>query len=304
MKIRIHDVDHGACALITGPQGHRLMIDCGRSLTRPWLPSVAYEGQHVDTLILQNLDEDHVEDLPALLETCSIGGLVSNTTISASALAAMKLRGMRPGVQKVHDILSAFGSGPMGGWSHSLGGVHWNAHQNRYFWDFTDTNNLSLAVFVSFGGFTILFGGDMETAGWRKLLRRSDFRTRLADVKVFVASHHGRENGRCAELFELCKPKLILFSDGPKQYATQETVPWYSSRASGIPDLSPQRAGRVPQLRRVMTTRRDGTIQIDVEPNGRFMAYYERGTGSDHDGLLSETSAFWAQTPLRATGGF
>jgi beta-lactamase superfamily II metal-dependent hydrolase len=276
MKIEIHDVDHGGCVLITGPTGDRLMLDCGQSLTRPWFPSITYSGQSISTLMLLNLDEDHVEDLAGVWGTCRIGALASNPTVTASALAAMKDQGMRRGVQTAHDIFAAVGAGFLGNWAHDLGGVRWHAFWNRYLWDFTDTNNLSLAVFVSFGNFTILFGGDLETAGWKRLLAMPDFRRRLHEVNVFVASHHGRENGQCEELFQLCRPELIIFSDGPKEYDTQETVAWYSYRAIGIPDYTQARNYFAPPRRKVMTTRSDGTIQINVDTSGRFTVYREK----------------------------
>lgn len=39
------------------------------------------------------------------------------------------------------------------------------------------------------------------------MLKNADFRQRLAEVNVFVASHHGRENGYCEEVFQYCKPE-------------------------------------------------------------------------------------------------
>jgi hypothetical protein len=50
-------------------------------------------------------------------------------------------------------------------------------------------------LFVSFGGSTVLAGGDMEEKGWKNLLPNPAFVARLAEVNVYVASHHGRDNG-------------------------------------------------------------------------------------------------------------
>jgi beta-lactamase superfamily II metal-dependent hydrolase len=56
-------------------------------------------------------------------------------------------------------------------------------------------NDLSLAVVVQFGDFKILFAGDLEVTGWRRLLALPSFRHDLIGITIFVASHHGRENG-------------------------------------------------------------------------------------------------------------
>jgi beta-lactamase superfamily II metal-dependent hydrolase len=271
MRIEIHDVGHGGCTVITGPDGHRLMLDCGLCNDRGWYPSIAYAGERIDTLMLMNLDEDHCEDLPHLWRTCPIGGLVTNPTVDARALRSIKAEyGMRPGVAAVTNILDRHGTGFLGDWSHDLGGVAWHVFWNRYGFDFTDTNNLSLAAFVRFGTFNIFFGGDLERAGWRQLLKNATFRSRLATTTVYVASHHGRENGCCDEVFDICQPELVIFSDGRKQYDTQEMRDWYATRARGIPDLSRPGGLLGHPLRKVMTTRRDGTITIDVERDGRF----------------------------------
>jgi hypothetical protein len=189
----------------------------------------------------------------------------------------MKTQGMRAGVQQAHDILNYFRQGRIGGWAHDLGGVSWEAFWNRY-GDFDKTNNLSLAVFVTFGKFTILFGGDLEKAGWKGLLKNPFFFSRLHEVDVYVTSHHGRENGRCDELFDFMTPKIIIFSDGPKQYSTQETADWYASRVSGIVDRTRPATLLGPALRKVVTTRKDGSVTINVARDGHFNVYAEKST--------------------------
>lgn len=275
MLIEVHDVDHGACIVITGPTGCRLMLDCGLNRKRGWSPSSAYRDQRIDTLMMTNLDEDHVEDLEQLWRKAQIGALVSNPTITGDILRALKAEGgMNQGVRTATAILDHFGSGFAGQWSHGLGGVAWHAFWNRYAWDFTDTNNLSLAVFVSFEGVTALFGGDLECAGWRRLLNNPTFSARLPDVQIFVASHHGRENGQCPELFDHMRPDVVIFSDGPKQYQSQETHCWYAQRVNGIADYSRPLGPQGQPRRRVMTTRRDGTMRIEVS-DGRYVVHSE-----------------------------
>jgi beta-lactamase superfamily II metal-dependent hydrolase len=86
MQFKIHDVGHGSCVVAVGPEGHRLMLDCGYSIDRPWFPSIHYSGLEIQTLMITNLDEDHVEDLPDLWRKVRINGIFSNPTIDAAAL--------------------------------------------------------------------------------------------------------------------------------------------------------------------------------------------------------------------------
>ncbi len=286
MKIEIHDVGHGGCAVVTCPNGSRIMLDCGFDANRDWFPSVVYSGQWIDVLVITNLDEDHVEDLPYVCDRVTLGSIYSNPTVTAAALAAMKREhGMDEGVRKAHAILSRFGPGHVGEMA-DLGEVRAWGYSNRYGLDFIDTNNLSVATFVRWGAFTILFAGDLETAGWRALLRNSAFVADLATVTVFVASHHGRANGRCEEVFKIVRPEIVVFSDDRKQHESQETDAWYRQRVSGIPMLDAVPSSIIPKKRHVYTTRRDGTLTIQVERTGRYVATPTRADPPPAFGLL------------------
>lgn len=289
MQINVYDVDHGGCVVITTPNGKRIMLDCGRNLGRDWRPSEAFRDQRIDALFLLNLDEDHVEDLPQLWDAAPIGAVVSNPTVPASTLHLIKGGCMGRGVQKAYDILCQFGPGVMGCPPEDLGGVHVTWFYNRFGTHHTDTNNLSLAVFVEYGDFSILFGGDLETKGWRTLQSHPAFNSYLSRVKVFVASHHGRRNGQCDEIFEHLKPEVILFSDGSKQYVSQETDNWYRTRAAGIPEIDKPYGLLGHPRRYVMTTRRDGTMTLNVGIDGRYLVQPETPVPEPSlDGLLSD----------------
>lgn len=272
MRVEIHDVGHGACAVVTCPNGAQAMLDCGYRLDPGWFPSVTYSGGRLALLGFTNLDEDHVADLPHLWSKVRVGALFSNPTVSPDALAAMKRQGgMGPGVTAAHGILSAFGPGAVA-FPVDLGEVRVRFFWNRYGLDFTDTNNLSVAVFVRYRNFSMLFSGDLETAGWRALLRLPEFVRELASVRVMVASHHGRANGRCDQLFDIVRPDFVVFSDDAKQYESQETDAWYRARVNGIPDPG---APTYPlggyRRRHVLTTRRDGTLTLRVGEGGNYL---------------------------------
>ncbi len=152
---------------------------------------------------------------------------------------------------------------------------------NRYGSDFTDTNNLSVATFVTYGSFTALFTGDLEKPGWRTLLNNPVVRTALPSVTVLVASHHGRENGCSDEAFSLLRPDVVVFSDDDIKYETQNTVEWYRQRVVGIPDLTkPTDVWTGQPRRRVLTTRRDGALTFNINSGGDYTVLAERDLGS------------------------
>ncbi len=118
--------------------------------------------------------------------------------------------------------------------------------------DFRDTNNISLVTFLETPMSNFLIPGDIEKPAWQELLQNPNFCNRLRNVSVFIASHHGRTSGYCREVFDYCSPRVVIFADGPRQYATQEESNTYGAHTSGV-----SFEGRT---RRVLTTRNDGAI--------------------------------------------
>jgi len=268
MKVEIFNVDHGQCAVITSPSGCRLMIDCG-TLTEGdayWWPSVHFSGESFLGLGVTNVDEDHLTDFPMVMQHAPPSWILTNPTIGYRELIALKTDGMRSGVAGYARWLAApkrpAVSSPPLDFSPVVVRWYWNPYSPGFI---DKTNDLSAVFVVQYGTFKILFAGDLEERGWTNLLRLPAFVQDLASVKVFVASHHGRENGCHSTLFELCRPALFIISDGAMEFETQETTQWYRNRASGIPVIGTQ------DRRYVCTTRSDGSLQIDAQANGSWL---------------------------------
>jgi beta-lactamase superfamily II metal-dependent hydrolase len=122
-----------------------------------------------------------------------------------------------------------------------------------------------VVVVVQYGVFKVVFGGDLEAQGWKNLLRNPNFVADIQSTAIFVASHHGRDSGCCTELFDVMRPEIVIISDDEHKYDSQDTGDWYRTRCRGIPVLQ-----NPPERRYVMTTRKDGAMQIDVGPDGRW----------------------------------
>ena len=255
MQLQIFDVEHGACALLTCDNGTRFMIDCGHNATTDWRPGTYLKQQGVDTLemlAVTNYDEDHVSGIANLFDTIDVRWLVRNSDVSSEAIRDLKSEdGMGAGIERlIHGIEYVFTGGtdsfPV------FSGLEWQA-----FWNdpstFDDENNLSCVVHLKCHGIGVMFPGDLERSGWLELLKRTAFQQALRDTSVLVASHHGRENGCCGEIFAYCKPYYIVISDKGYMYDTQKTIPFYRSITTGGPFRDSTR-------RRVLTTRRDGRI--------------------------------------------
>jgi beta-lactamase superfamily II metal-dependent hydrolase len=253
MKIEIFDVGHGSAALAIADNHSLVLLDCGHD-DEGFRPSL-YLPQHwraVQQLVVSHYDSDHVSDLAELRAKMPIERLLSNPTISVDEIRRLKLKEgpLRPGMAALLEMKSQFGPGVN---EANLAGIGIPYFYNSYL-RFQDMNNLSIVAFVKYDDFCIVFPGDIERAGWLVMLERADFRQYLSEVNVFVASHHGRENGYCEEVFQYCHPEIVVISDKSIEHDTQEHC--YDTHASG---LVFSRDGR----RYVLTTRSDGHITIE-----------------------------------------
>ncbi len=255
MEFTIHDVGHGFCAHLTHDNGNVMLWDCGHKPdleNRPskFLPDAGIRTVH--NLFITNYDEDHISDLPNLRNVVHIDILYRNWSISPRQLKALKEKSgpISPAMSSLLSMMNVYTGDVVN--APSFPNVSIETFACSYPVDFQDTNNLSLVTFLETPLCNVVIPGDIEKPGWEHLLQKQAFRHRLAKTTVFIASHHGRTNGYCRQVFDYCRPAVVIFSDGPKKYATQEEVNTYAAHASGI-----NFNGRT---RYVLTTRYDGSL--------------------------------------------
>jgi beta-lactamase superfamily II metal-dependent hydrolase len=254
MRFQILDVEHGFCAYVEADNNNLMVFDCGHHGVNKFRPSSYFLNRghrSIESLFVTNYDEDHISDLPNVYANLNIRTLHRNNSISAEGLRRLKLQSgylsdaMKVLLKMIESYTAAVSTPP------EFPNMYWEIFHNNYP-DFEDTNNISLVVFLQCRDTTFLIPGDIEKPGWERLLQQERFRQALQRVNYFIASHHGRENGYCRQVFDYCQPSAIIISDGPKIYATQEMVNTYARHARGT-----QFQG---ERRYVLTTRTDGTL--------------------------------------------
>jgi beta-lactamase superfamily II metal-dependent hydrolase len=261
----IFDVEHGGCALITTSGGKHIMVDCGDNISTGWEPGTAllHRGiSSLERLIVTNYDEDHASGFANLYANIAVFGLQRNANVSAQFVHHLKSEdGIGSGVAGLANAFSLY-TGPA--LPTMVDDVTITAFCNQPGvppFGFDDENNLSLCVFVSCGVHRIIFPGDMEKAGWKALLQNPWFVQQLKGITLFVASHHGRENGYCEEVLNLCPSiQAVIISDKKKGHQSQETVDRYRNYARGFVYNGDNR--------HVLTTRRDGTMHFEIPSVG------------------------------------
>lgn len=259
MRFEILNVEHGFCAYAQGNDGRVLLFDCGHA--DAMRPSVYLPGRGIHTIqrfFVTNYDEDHISDLLAVRRRLDIRVLTRNASMTSSQVRSLKAPPISPAMIELLGMIDTF-TAEVSAEDLEPAGLRVWLYQNSYP-TFTDTNNLSLLVFLDVGGVSFVLPGDLERAGWLELLKIPHVQGLLKRVRVFVASHHGREGGYCREVFDYCHPSLVVMSDGSIQHDTQRMAAVYAEHASGEIFNS----GGVPELRKVVTTRKDGNILWDM----------------------------------------
>jgi beta-lactamase superfamily II metal-dependent hydrolase len=259
MRVEIFNVGHGSAGLVVADNQNIVLLDCGHD-DGGFRPS-KYLPRHwkaIQNLVVSHYDSDHVSDLGEVAAKMPIQVLFSNPTITVEQVRRLKQQEgpLTTGMQALLSMKSNFGP-PGSGVVADLAGVRVQHFYHSYS-QFQDMNNLSVVTFIDFDGFGIVFPGDLERAGWQLHLQNLNFRQCLARTNVFGASHHGRENGYCEEVFSFCKPELVVISDTNIQHETQEHS--YDNHAKGMEFV---RNGVSLGNRYVLTTRSDGHIVFE-----------------------------------------
>lgn len=277
LRMILFDVEHGFCAFIKTPTGRTILIDCGKAANfspveyirqNELAATVPFNGFHLTKLIVTHPHEDHIEDMarlkqdlpPAILQRWSYNW------------DYVKGPNPAPGSYKCLDAYSSweatFGRGgaiePDYGIKLDVFGLSPNEAQAISASSNSTVNNSSLVIVVSFQGVQwtpkFVFAGDMEQAGWEQLLRKPDFRAAVAGTWFYFAAHHGHTSGFSTELFDaMGKPLLNLVSVTSCDESHDDR---YSKDdfSLGYP------VGL--ETRKMVTTRTDGAIFIDVDPAG------------------------------------
>jgi beta-lactamase superfamily II metal-dependent hydrolase len=265
VRLQIFDVEHGACALLTADNNTRMMIDCGHNASTGWRPGTYLARQgifNLDMLGITNYDEDHASGSADLFDKVNVAWLLRNRSVSGATIKTLKAEdGMGPGIDRlVYAIDHVF----HGGGAPTVPEPEFCGATRQIFFNqfpqFDDENNLSLVIFLKCHGVGVMFPGDLEKRGFLELLKNEAFKQALRETNIYVASHHGRENGCCDEIAaELRNVYYVVISDKVYQHETQETIPFYSRVAKGGPF-------RQEQIRKVLTTRCDGRIDFEFGP--------------------------------------
>jgi len=271
LSLKIWDVQHGSAAYIRTPNGKHIAIDLGsgsnkdRSFSPLLYLKNKYNIDRLDKVIITHPHTDHIDDIENFYE------LRPKMLQRPKHLKEEDIRNANQTkdsakIDKYLEINRKYSyptsSDKNVDLSINNGGVNISTfHPTKC--DTSNVNNHSIVTIIDYLGVKVLVPGDNQIESWQELLEIAAFKKAIEKVDIFIASHHGRENGYCAELFEHFTPRLVIISDGPA--TTTNVSSKYSNLATGWEVHS--RGNGQSKKRYCLTTRQDGCVNIEIGQN-------------------------------------
>jgi len=266
----VFDVEMGQSIFVyphSAPE-YAALIDCGN--TQDFEPidfllqKEFVQNSTLRELTITNYDQDHLSGLPYLQSKVTMHSVFFADNLSSQEIKALKTKPHTQALLSALEIKDRYTAKaanyapPYKKWAFSLR----KEDLEKY-----DTNNLSQVIFLEHLGSVVCISGDLEEPGWKVLLEKQPaIKTWLAKTNVFIASHHGRTNGYCPDVFKHCKPECIIISDKGIVHETQRNMSaLYGGHVLG--DGVPYNGDAINK-RKVLTTRDSGHLWVQLLPGG------------------------------------
>jgi competence protein ComEC len=236
------DVGQADAALITTPEGKRILIDAGSSYASL---SAALRNQRIDTIdlvIASHNHADHIGGVAGVFAASVVrayldNGIAHTTATYRATLAAVQ---REPGLRYLAPTERTITVGSVRVRVLGVPGVD------------SSQNNNSVGVVIEYGTFSALYTGDSELAELAAWMRAG----RIPKATMVKAAHHGSWNGWSDALVRATSPRIVTVSAGAtNRYghpAARVIDAWLASGA------------------KVYRTDRDGDIEVSARTDGTF----------------------------------
>jgi competence protein ComEC len=210
LHISFLDVGQGDATLIQTPSGRYILIDGGLypSVLNDHLGrEIPFWDRDVDLVIATHPDEDHVAGLPGVLERYDVGLLITNGQAaqeeSYQALLDVATENAVPIHQATAGEIIDIGDGVR------LEILNPSSPQALTPSPGHD-NDLSVALRLVYGDFSLLLTGDAGAAAEREMLASG----RPLSAVVYKAGHHGARSSSSASFLRAVLPRYVVVSAG------------------------------------------------------------------------------------------
>ena len=304
LRIYHIDVDQASATLFVSPAGHTLLVDSGRNGHGPRILAALQQAgvDRIDFFVDTHYHRDHYGGIDEVVDA----GIPVTTAYDRGD------KGFLP-ASKRHDPTYKDYDRTVGNTAEQLtrgetipldplmtvtctnaGGVVLGENDPPH--PAGEENDMSIGLLVAFGGFRYWIGGDTENPTEAKLAARD----LVQDVDVYVADHHGADNGSSADFLADLRPSVVIISNGSN---TRFRHPRASTLAR-MRRLTPQPA--IYQLNKYLGTGDDGAnVATDmigdpetVEDDGTILVTVDQNAASYTVSYRTTTASFGVKAPI------
>ena len=295
LRIYHIDVDQGSATLFVSPSGNTLLVDSGRNGHGARLRAAMQQAgvTRIDYFVDTHYHDDHYGGIDELRTPPAIPighaydrgdkGFLPASRISSPRYqdyqnavgqqAEALTRGMTIPLDPLLTVTAIAAGGAV------LGEANPPAPGQ-------EENDMSVSLLITFGGFRYFIAGDTETPTEAKIAARD----LVTDVDVYVADHHGADNGSSQVLLDDLRPAVVVISNGnttvydhPRrtmldrlQALSPSPAVFQTNKYLHVGEPGDQ-GGNVPDafIADLEATGSDGTILITVDPStGGYLVTY------------------------------
>jgi competence protein ComEC len=216
LKVVFFDVGQGDAALVSFPNGRRMLVDggertlrndCGERILCPYFRRAGI--QRLDVMVLTHADNDHVGGLPTVLETIPVELVLGP---GARHLSATYLRFLSLATQSGRTY-QRVRSGDRLLIDENVTVMILHPTDRFVSWDGKapqGLNNGSVVLHLAYGRISLLLTGDIEEEAERHLVNAG----RLAPASCLKVPHHGSISSSSEEFLMAVRPTLAVISVG------------------------------------------------------------------------------------------
>ena len=209
--LRIHfiDVGQGDSILITTPHGRTMLFDTGgmrREISdfdiakRIVIPYLRHYGiREIDYLCLTHAHEDHAGGAGSLLKEFSVQNVIVGREDRSEYAKTLGYS-----LEKCQDFVTV-----KDGQFFVLDGVKIEIFSAGEVSESRTGNEISNVFRVSYGDFSLLITGDIDSNGEKELMRKHRLKS-----SVLKVAHHGSRTSSCEEFLQAVNPQYAIISVG------------------------------------------------------------------------------------------
>lgn len=207
VRVTFYGLDKADAALITLPDGGRILIDAGKNKDGKRLAAQFEEEgiEDLDVLIVTHFDKDHVGGADQILKAVHVARVIMPSYEKDSSQYRKFQEALEKSTETQVHIMGAKERLELPFSDVSLSVT--SAHETYY--GEGESNDFSLAVRLCYGDTRFLFPGDAEEARQTELLAEGDI-----SCDVLKLPHHGRLHDTSSAFIQAASPVIAFVPEG------------------------------------------------------------------------------------------